>query len=200
VVVPAGNAGEAAHRAVQLVTDSIPRALGIDVAEIQVVVPARRGRSGTAALNAALKARLNPGPGEFAGFDVGDRITARGFRTQAGLTLGEAGIVVDKIADGLVLRVGDRQVTVERPAEVLEHGWAITVRQAQGSRWPAVVAVLSGEAAGMLSRPLVYTAVTRAQRHLSVVAAAGAALSRAVAAVPERSRCTRLEGLLRQEG
>ena len=51
----------------------------------------------------------------------------------------------------------------------LRHGWALTVHRAQGSEWPAVVAVFPAEAAGMLRRPLVYTALTRAQRHLSVV-------------------------------
>jgi exodeoxyribonuclease V alpha subunit len=48
----------------------------------------------------------------------------------------------------------------------------------------------------MLSRPLVYTAWTRAQRHLSVVHAAGAALAQAVRAVGARPRRTRLAGLL----
>ena len=78
---------------------------------------------------------------------------------------------------------GDGAVTVDfasGPAEVkgkaladLVHGWAITVHRAQGSEFPAVVVVLPPEAGGMLSRPLVYTALTRAQRHLSIVHAAG---------------------------
>ena len=51
----------------------------------------------------------------------------------------------------------------------LKHGWAVTVHRAQGSEFPAVVAVVPAEAGGLLSRPLVYTAFTRAQRHLSVV-------------------------------
>jgi exodeoxyribonuclease V alpha subunit len=48
----------------------------------------------------------------------------------------------------------------------------------------------------MLSRPLVYTALTRAQRHLSVVHGAGPALARAVRTVGERPRVTRLAPLL----
>ena len=68
VIVPAGDAREAAHRAVQLVTDSIPRALGIPVEDVLVVTPAQRGEAGANALNQALKERLNPGPGRFAGF------------------------------------------------------------------------------------------------------------------------------------
>jgi exodeoxyribonuclease V alpha subunit len=52
----------------------------------------------------------------------------------------------------------------------------------------------------MLSRPLVYTAWTRAQRHLSVVHAAGAALARGIREVGARPRRTRLTGLLRGDG
>ncbi len=79
----------------------------------------------------------------------------------------------------------------------LAHGWAVTVHRAQGSEFPAVVVVLPTEAAGLLSRPLVYTAFTRAQRHLSVVHAAGPALARAVRDVGGRPRRTGLVALLR---
>jgi exodeoxyribonuclease V alpha subunit len=78
----------------------------------------------------------------------------------------------------------------------LRHGWAITVHRAQGSEWGAVVAVFPSEAATMLSRPLVYTALTRAQHHLSVVHGAGPALARAVRTIGERPRETRLAALL----
>src|SRR3712207_9535074 len=78
----------------------------------------------------------------------------------------------------------------------LRHGWAITVHRAQGSEWPGVVVCLPPEAGGMLSRPLVYTALTRAQRHLSIVHASGAALARAVREVVVRPRLTRLARLL----
>jgi exodeoxyribonuclease V alpha subunit len=63
-----------------------------------------------------------------------------------------------------------------------------------------VVVTLPAEAGGMLSRPLVYTALTRAQRHLSVVHAAGPALARGVREVDARPRRTRLAALLRGEG
>ena len=102
----------------------------------------------------------------------------------------------------------DGVVTVEfasGPAEVkgkaladLLHGWAITVHRAQGSEFPAVVVVLPPEAGGLLSRPLVYTALTRAQRHLSVVHAAGPAVARAVRLVGAIPRRTRLIPLLRE--
>lgn len=203
VLVPAAGAAEAAHRVVQLVTDSIPGRLGIPAADVQVVTPVHKGPAGTLELNKALKAVLNPGRGTVSGFDPGDRVVATANHLEAeptGFANGEVG-VVSAARDGTV--------TVEfasGPAEVrgralgdLKHGWAVTVHRAQGSEWPAVVAVIPPEAGGMLSRPLVYTALTRAQRHLSVVPAVGPALSRAVRDVGARPRRTRLRELLAAE-
>jgi exodeoxyribonuclease V alpha subunit len=198
VVVAAAGDGEAVHRTVQLVTDSIPRALGIPVEDVQVVTPAWPGQAGAAALNRALKDRLNPGPGRHGGFDVGDRIVVYGALPQA--PTGETGVVGAADGNDLEITLPAGPVTVPAPLlPRLRHGWAITVGQAHGTRWPAVVAVLPAEAADLLSRPLVATAFTRALRHLSVVQAAGPALARAVssAGAPGTRRRTRLVGLLR---
>lgn len=74
VIVPVRDAGEAVHRTVQLIADSVPRAIGIPAEQAQVITPGHGGAAGTRALNTALKERLNPGPGRFGGFDPGDRI------------------------------------------------------------------------------------------------------------------------------
>jgi exodeoxyribonuclease V alpha subunit len=201
VVVNATSSDEASRRVLQLVTDSIPRALGIPSAEVQVVTPVHRGPAGTMALNKALKQRLNPGDGTISGFDVGDRVVATANHLDDGFANGEVGVVVTAADSTLTVDFGAGPVTV--PAKAigdLVHGWAITVHRAQGSEWPAVVSVLTPEAGGMLSRPLVYTAWTRAQRHLSVVHAAGAALARGIREVGARPRRTRLTGLLRGDG
>ena len=198
VVVPAADGQEAVRRVVQLVTDSIPRALGIRAEDVQVVTPLHRGAAGAAALNAVLKERLNPGPGEHSGFDIGDRVVATADHIGPGMVTGDVGVVAAVDADGLVLQLASGQVTLPRSAACdLRHGWALTVHRAQGSTWPAAVAVLPGEASGVLSRPLVYTAFTRGQRHLSVVHAAGPALLRVVAGGDQRPRLTRLAALLR---
>jgi len=199
VVVPTADGASAARRTVQLVTDSIPRALGIPAEDVQVVTPVHRGPAGTVALNAALKAMLNPGDGEVGGFDVGDRVVATANHLDAGYANGEVGVVSTSTEAGLVVTfAGAGPVTVPpRNLADLRLGWAVTVHRAQGSEWPAVVAVLPPEAGGLLSRPLVYTALTRAQRHLSIVHAAGPALVRAVREVGARPRRTRLTALLR---
>ena len=203
VLVTAQGSAQAAHRTVQLVTDSIPRALGIPATDVQVVTPVHRGAAGTIELNRALKAALNPGAGTVAGFDPGDRVVA----TANHLDLEPVGFANGEV--GVVTGAGDGAVTIEfasGPVSVsgkaladLRHGWAITVHRAQGSEWPAVVAVLPPEAGGMLSRPLIYTALTRAQRHLSIVHAAGPVVARAVREVGARPRRTRLRTLLEEE-
>jgi exodeoxyribonuclease V alpha subunit len=197
VVVRSASSDEAARRVVQLVTDSIPRALDIPSSDVQVVTPVHRGPAGTVALNAGLKKELNPGPGATSGFDVGDRVVATANHLDDGFANGEVGVVT-AITDGvLTVDFGAGPVLVPPRAQGdLVHGWAITVHRAQGSEWPAVVSVVPPEASGMLSRPLVYTAWTRAQRHLSVVAAAGSVLARAVREVGARPRRTRLAALL----
>ena len=201
-IVPARGSAEAAHRVVQLVTDSIPRALGIPAEQVQVVTPVHRGPAGTLELNRALKARLNPGGGKRR-FDPGDRVVATANHFEAepvGFANGEVGVVEGVEVDGPVtvsFASGPAEVKGKAQGDLL-HGWAITVHRAQGSEFPAVVVVLTPEAGGLLSRPLVYTAMTRAQRHLSIVHAAGPAVLRAVRQVGTLPRRTRLIPLLRE--
>ncbi|WP_225636693.1 helix-hairpin-helix domain-containing protein [Streptomyces solaniscabiei] len=193
VIVPVRDAGEAVHRTVQLVADSVPRAIGVPAEETQVITPGHGGAAGTRALNAALKERLNPGPGRFGGFDPGDRVA---YSPVPGRTL--PGRVVRADADGLHLSCAGEAVVVpkERLERTVRHGWALTAHQAVGGRWPAVVVVLPGDAAQALSRPWVYTAFGRAARHLSVVHGVDQALPRAVAEVQAKPRTTRLPALL----
>jgi exodeoxyribonuclease V alpha subunit len=204
VLIPAAGAAQAAHRVVQLVTDSIPRVMGIPADQVQVVTPIHRSGAGTQALNAALKARLNPGDGRRR-FDVGDRVVATANHLEAepsGYANGEVGVVTAVGSAGAItveFASGPAEISGKALADLL-HGWAVTVHRAQGSEFPAVVAVLPAEAGRMLSRPLVYTALTRAQRHLSVVNSAGAAVVHAVREIGALPRRTQLRAALTASG
>ncbi|MFF4232160.1 helix-hairpin-helix domain-containing protein [Streptomyces sp. NPDC001820] len=193
VIVPVRDAGEAVHRTVQLVADSVPRAIGVPPEQTQVITVGHGGSAGTRALNAALKQRLNSGPGRFGGFDPGDRVA---YAPALGRTL--PGTVVSADADGLHIDCDGTPVVVpkERVESAVRHGWALTAHQAAGMRWPAAVVVLPGDAAQGLSRPWVYTAFSRGERHLSVVHGVDQALPRAVAEIPSQDRTTRLRTLL----
>ncbi|MBB4786787.1 hypothetical protein BJY27_007748 [Streptomyces rapamycinicus] len=196
VIVPVRDAGEAVHRTVQLVADSVPRAIGVPPEQTQVITPGHGGAAGTRALNAALKDRLNPGPGRFGGFDPGDRVA---YTPAPGRTV--QGTVVSADAEGLRLDCAGTPVVVvrEEVGELVRHGWALTAHQAAGARWPAAVVVLPGDAAAGLTRAWVYTAFGRGERHLSVVHGADAALPRAVAEIPFKDRTTRLRALLQAQ-
>ncbi|MGW3571503.1 helix-hairpin-helix domain-containing protein, partial [Streptomyces sp. NPDC000941] len=196
VIVPVRDAGEAVHRTVQLVADSVPRALGVPPEHTQVITPGHGGAAGTRALNAALKERLNPGPGRFGGFDPGDRVA---YVPAPGRAL--PGTVVSADAEGLHLDCAGAAVVVprEQVADTVRHGWALTAHQAVGARWPAAVVVLPGDAAAGLTRAWVYTAFGRGERHLSVVHGVDAALARSVAEIPANDRTTRLRSLLQTQ-
>ncbi|WP_418347319.1 helix-hairpin-helix domain-containing protein [Streptomyces alfalfae] len=196
VLVPVRDAAEAIHRTVQLVADSVPRAIGVPAEQTQVITPGHGGAAGTRALNAALKERLNPGPGRFGGFDPGDMVAhvpAPGRTTP--------GRVVRADAEGLHLECDGGPVVVakERVEREVRHAWALTAHQAAGLRWPAAVVVLPGDAGRSLTRPWVYTAFSRAERHLSVVQGVEQELPRAVAERPWKDRTTRLQTLLRPQ-
>ncbi|MFF3248535.1 helix-hairpin-helix domain-containing protein [Streptomyces sp. NPDC002870] len=193
VIVPVRDAGEAVHRTVQLVADSVPRAIGVPPEQTQVITVGHGGSAGTRALNTALKQRLNPGQGRFGGFDPGDRVA---YAPALGRTL--PGTVVSADAEGLHIDCEGTPVVVpqERVESAVRHGWALTAHQAAGMRWPAAVVVLPGDAAQGLSRPWVYTAFSRGERHLSVVHGVDQALPRAVAEIASQDRTTRLRTLL----
>ncbi|ROQ62677.1 ATP-dependent exoDNAse (exonuclease V) alpha subunit [Streptomyces sp. 840.1] len=193
VIVPVRDAGEAVHRTVQLVADSVPRAIGVPSSDTQVITVGHGGSAGTRALNEALKQRLNPGPGRFGGFDPGDRVA---HVPAPGRTV--PGVVVSADAEGLHLDCAGTPVVVpqERVEASVRHAWALSAHQAAGMRWPAVVVVLPGDAAQGLSRPWVYTAFSRGERHLSVVHGVDQALPHAVAQSPAQDRTTRLRTLL----
>jgi hypothetical protein len=213
VIVPVREAGEAVHRAVQVAADSIPRAFGLAGDQVQVVaVGAEAAGAGVGALNAALKARFNPGPGRCGGFDAGDRVIVAAPLPDRELLGGETGTVTEAGADGLTVAwdgppddssqatqaAGAGAPLAAQEARALRHAWAVTVSAAQGGRWPAVVAVFDGESAPKLSRAMVLGAITLATRHLTVVHGAGRALAEAVENIPDQARRTRLKYALRE--
>jgi hypothetical protein len=227
-IIPVRDPAETRLRTVQLVADSIPRAFGLSGPQVQAIAVREQGPAGAEDLNAALKERLNPGPGSCAGFDAGDRVIVRegGRLVEFGLLGGETGTVVEADADGLRVRLdapwvapeedgeraegddeteaggetpsGGRPVRLDPArARALRHAWVLTLREAQGGRWPAVVAVLDGGSAAALTRSAVIGAFAPATKHLSVVHGAGPALAEAVEARPHTPCRTRLAQALR---
>ena len=176
---------EARRVILELVTNRIPRRFGLDpVRDIQVLTPMNRGPAGTLLLNEELQAALNPtGPSITRGknlFRVGDKVMQLRNDYDRNVWNGDVGIVssVDLEEETLVVRFADggssseeREVPYEGGSlDELALAYASTIHKSQGSEYPAVVIPLLTTHFVMLSKNLLYTAVTRGKRLVVLVA------------------------------
>jgi exodeoxyribonuclease V alpha subunit len=213
-IIPVRDPAETRLRTVQLVADSIPRALGLSGAQVQAIAVREQGPAGAEELNAAIKERLNPGPGTCGRLDSGDRVIVRegGRLAEFGLLGGETGTIAEADASGVTIRLDEPWLGPDEEhdadgggtvrldpaqARALRHAWVLTLREAQGGRWPAVVAVLDGGSAAALTRSAIVGSFASATQHLSVVHGAGPALAEAVEKRPHTPCRTRLAQALR---
>jgi exodeoxyribonuclease V alpha subunit len=171
---------------VEVVAERAPASFGVDpIRDVQVLAPMYKGAVGIDALNERLQARLNPDGAAAVSerFRIGDRLIQTRNSHELGLMNGsivflreddpaEEAIVVDTDEGGsLVIPYGE--------TATLRLAYAISVHKAQGCEVPVVVGVCHRSHARMLSRPLLYTAITRA-RSSCVLIGDRAALERAV--------------------
>jgi exodeoxyribonuclease V alpha subunit len=196
---------------VELVCERVPARYGLDPrTDVMTLVPMRRGPAGLTALNEELERRLNPGEAPVvlarAGIRVGSRIvqTKNDYTPDREVMNGEIAFVTawdeEEAEARLELDDGERELVV--PASALETymlAWALTVHRAQGSQFPAVVAPWTSAYAVMLSRPLLYTAVTRAER-LCVLVGERRALTVAVSRAEGRRRHSALAERIVEHG
>jgi exodeoxyribonuclease V alpha subunit len=204
-VVPRRTPEETAELVRELVVTRIPRRFGFDAKrDIQVLTPMHRGPVGTIALNELLQAALNPdGPAlESRGqkLRLGDKVmqTRNDYEREA--FNGDIGVVsqVDLEGRKLSVRFEQREVEYDDPSlDSLTLAYATSIHKSQGSEYPAVVIPLLTAHFVMLSRNLVYTAVTRAKK-LCVLAADPRALRLALAETRREERMTRLADRLRR--
>jgi len=129
-----------------------------------VLTAGRAGPLGVDALNTALQDALNPGD---ARLREGDPVMATRNNHDTGLMNGMTGRVVRMTARETTCVFEDVEYTFS-PARLSELtlAYAMTIHRSQGSEWPGVLVVLTGDHERLLSRQLAYTAVTRARTHL----------------------------------
>lgn len=181
---------------IALIQEKLPRYVDAGPNEIQVMTPTRKGLLGVERLNTVLQRYLNPPkPGkeerEIGGriFRVGDKVmqiknnyqleweikTKRGLTVDSGFGVfnGDMGIVRSiNVYEETIEVEYDEHRRVSYPFEMteeLELAYAITVHKSQGSEYPAVILPLLQGPRPLYNRNLLYTAVTRAKKCLTIV-------------------------------
>lgn len=181
---------------IQLVRDKIPRYVNAKMYDIQVLTPMRKGLLGVERLNKILQEYLNPPDRtkteqEQNGvlFREGDKVMQvknnyqleweirgrYGIPMEKGLGIfnGDMGIIreINKQTERVTVEF-DEQRMVEYPysgLEELELAYAVTIHKSQGSEYPAVVIPLLSGPKMLMTRNLLYTAVTRAKQCVTLV-------------------------------
>jgi exodeoxyribonuclease V alpha subunit len=187
---------------VSLAAQRLPAHYDLDPrAEVLVVSPMHRGPAGIDVLNAELRARLNPDGQAVAGtpLRVLDRVIQTKNNHERELMNGEMGVIEhhDVERDRVLLACDDgRRLSLDvGELDTMRLAHAVSIHKAQGSQAPAVVVVLHRGHHLMLTRNLVYTAITRAER-VCVVVGERAALHVALGRRDAHARYTRLKELL----
>ena len=169
----------------------LPQKMGIPADQIQVLSPTRKGAVGTVNLNRLLQAALNPPAPEKKERVFGDYLFREGDRVMqihnnydilwkktdgsmvgAGIFNGDVGILqsIDTGAETLTVLFDDKVAEYDfTQLNELEPAYAMTVHKSQGSEYRAVVLAAWNGSPYLLSRSILYTAITRARELLVIV-------------------------------
>lgn len=174
-----------------LCTTRLPQNMGIPSDQIQVLSPTRKGGVGTMGLNRMLQAALNPAApdkkerqfGEYT-FREGDRVMqirnnydilwkrTDGSEVGAGIFNGDVGVIqsIEPSTETITILFDDREADYDfTQLNELEPAYAITVHKSQGSEYRAVILTAWNGSPYLLSRSILYTAITRARELLIIV-------------------------------
>lgn len=181
---------------IQLIRQKLPKYVNASPFDIQVLTPMRKGLLGVERLNTILQQYLNPPDGKKAErehgqtiFRVGDKVMQIKNNYQAeweirsrynipiekglGVFNGDMGIVreINSFSETLTVEYEERRM-VEYPFKELDQldlAYAITIHKSQGSEYPAVIIPLLTGPRMLMNRNLLYTAVTRARKCVTMV-------------------------------
>ncbi len=182
--------------AIMLIQKKLPRYVGAQPSEIQVMTPTRKGLLGVERLNTILQRYLNPQDPKKTEQEINGRLFREGDKvmqiknnyqlewevtTKFGLTVdkgvgvfnGDMGVIreINQYTENIEVEFDEgRRVKYGFDAvEELELAYAITVHKSQGSEYPAVIIPLLQGPRLLYNRNLLYTAVTRAKKCLTII-------------------------------
>ena len=181
---------------ITLIQKKLPKFVEATPYDIQVLTPMRKGLLGVERLNTILQQYLNP-PGQEKKerehgqglFREGDKVMqiknnyqmeweirgAYGIPVEKGVGVfnGDTGIIreINTFAETLTVEFDEKRFVEYsfKQLDELELAYAITIHKAQGSEYPAVIIPLLGGPRMLMNRNLLYTAVTRARRCVTLV-------------------------------
>jgi exodeoxyribonuclease V alpha subunit len=185
------DAHDAASVCAELCETRLPKAYGYDALEdIQIIAPSRKGEAGTANLNKLLQGILNPPAKDKKEKTVRDVIfrendkvmqiknnytqqwvTKEGLHGE-GVYNGDIGIItnINLREESFTVLYDDKVCVYDlSQSDEIEHAYAVTVHKSQGSEYPCVVIPLVDAPRGLLTRNMLYTAVTRAKGRVIIV-------------------------------
>ncbi len=184
------NERDIANTVASLVMERLPRAYGQDIRQkIQVITPSKKGAGGVEVLNSVLQGCMNP-PAKFKKekqshgvvFREGDKVMQiandyeieweRGDEIGVGVFNGDIGVIehIDNQNSAMYVKFDDRLAKYGFDIlDELDLAYAITVHKSQGSEYPVVIIPMYSCAPMLLSRNLLYTAVTRAKKMVVLV-------------------------------
>ena len=181
---------------ITLVKEKLPGYVNAQPYDIQIMTPMRKGALGVERLNEILQQYLNPPSPEKAEheaggcvFRVGDKVmqiknnyqiewevrSRYGIPTEAGMGVfnGDVGLIreINKFAEQLTVEFDEGKMVDYsfKQLEELELAYAITIHKSQGSEYPAVVIPMYSGPRMLMTRNLIYTAVTRARACVCLV-------------------------------
>lgn len=180
----------------QLIKQKLPKFVGASEYDIQVLTPMRKGLLGVERLNTVLQMYLNPPDASKREKEYGSTLFREGdkvmqvknnyqleweIRSKYGLMIdkgtgifnGDMGIIeeINDFAETMTISFDEGRM-VEYPYKLLEElelAYAITIHKSQGSEYPAVVIPLLTGPRMLMNRNLLYTAVTRAKKCVTIV-------------------------------
>ena len=174
-----------------LCTTRLPKNMGIPPEQIQVLCPTRKGGVGTIALNQILQQALNPASPEKKEHQTGQYLFREGDRVMqirnnydilwkkldgsavgTGIFNGDMGVItaIDTNQETMTVVFDDREAQYDfAQLNELEPSYAVTVHKSQGSEYRAVILTAWNASAYLLSRSILYTAITRARELLILV-------------------------------